>query len=123
MISTDEEENQDLKIRFGNKIVLKGTKEYENERLKNTEAVKKSRQKGKLYFKQCKYRLKDLKEQNNELENKIKSFNNEMNLLLTLTTKSPTDLGFRIPEKLNEEIKRLKATSLMKNLVKSDNVI
>jgi hypothetical protein len=88
--------------RFGNKVVEKGTNEYDSRRTKNNEAVKKCRQKNIEQQKNREEKLQSLTQENKELSNKVESLSKELDLLKNLffninkTTQLPFEIETRI---------------------------
>lgn len=85
------------------KVTSKGTPEYRARRERNNEAVRKSRQKSKIYHKEMESRVMELMTHNKTLENKVEQLTKELNVLkqlfnVTSSTNEKT-LELRIPKK------------------------
>ena len=93
------------KIRFGNKYVEKDTTEYLKQRTRNTDAVKKSRQKKQKMLVESEERLKNIRIENNQLYNQVMSIRDELKRLLT--TISNIDPDFKLPDRINSELTKV----------------
>lgn len=78
--------------RFGNKQVIKYSDEYHDRRIKNNEAVKKSRMKAKDKQKSSEVQMNKLSEENRVLSDRVDSLMKELQLLRSLYKELKHDL-------------------------------
>lgn len=96
----DEQDEEDF-IYFGNRLVNKRTNynEYKNCRLKNNEAVIRCRNKKKYEYDEKEKKLKELTDQNKELETKVKSLEMQLNIYEKIFfTLKPTSQSTKIQD-------------------------
>lgn len=78
--------------RFGNKQVIKYSDEYHERRVKNNEAVKKSRMKAKEKQKDTEHKMSKLAEENRSLNDRVDLLLKELNVLKSLYRELNQDL-------------------------------
>ena len=106
--------------RFGNKLVTKGTAEYDERRNKNNDAVKKCRAKLQIQQQERETRLKELTEENRKLTNTVDSLNKELSVLKgILSTMKPQ---CSLPSDIEEKIRKLENLVLASNHNNNFNV-
>ena len=94
-------ENLPIIMKFGNKTVMMGTQEYEEEREKNTLAVRKSRQKKREVNEKFEEKLRSLKNENKNLLEQVNELSDELNTIIK------TFSMMNIPSDLAENMKNL----------------
>jgi predicted nuclease with TOPRIM domain len=78
--------------RFGNKAVVKYSDEYHDRRIKNNEAVKKSRLKAKEKQKDCEVKMTKLTSENRKLNDRVDLLMKELQVLKSLYKELNQDL-------------------------------
>ena len=91
--------------RFGNKQVVKYSDEYHDRRLKNNEAVKKSRLKAKEKQKETEVKMKQLADENRVLSDRVDLLMKELQVLKSLYRELNQDL----PASAIKELERINA--------------